>query len=122
MPAVGSSISSSFGAVGERDREFEPLEVAVGEFAAGPLRMAAHADQFQQRERLGPRETPASTPQIEQPPPCDDQRDLDVLAHRHRGEGRGDLEGAADTQPPDDARRLAGDVLAVQADAAGVRA
>ena len=34
--------------IGERDREFQPLQVAIGEFAAGPLGIAAHADQFEQ--------------------------------------------------------------------------
>ena len=50
------------------------------------------------------------------------QRDLHVLAHGHGRERRGDLEGAADAEPPDLARRMAGRVLAEQHDAAAVRA
>ena len=34
--------------VGERHRELEPLEVAIGELAAGPLGIAAHADEIEQ--------------------------------------------------------------------------
>src|SRR4051794_25821445 len=49
------------------------------------------------------------------------QRDLDVLAHRHGREGRGDLEGAPDPKPPHRARLAAGDVLARKADTAGIR-
>ncbi len=45
MPAAGSSISSSFGLVGEREREFEPLDVAIGEFAAEPIGLIGHADE-----------------------------------------------------------------------------
>ena len=44
-----------------------------------------------------------------------EQRHLHVLAHRHRGEGRGDLEGAADAQAPDRARRQPGDVASRRA-------
>ena len=38
-----------FGLVGERDGKLEPLEVAIGKLAAGPIRLAAHADQLEQR-------------------------------------------------------------------------
>ena len=34
--------------VGKRDRQFQPLEIAIGELAAGPVGIAAHADQFEQ--------------------------------------------------------------------------
>ena len=42
------------------------------------------------------------------------ERHLHVLAHRQRGEGRGDLEGAADAQAPDGARPQADDVAPAQ--------
>ena len=41
MPAVGSSISSSFGSVGERDGEFDALHVAISEHAASAVRACA---------------------------------------------------------------------------------
>ena len=46
--------------VGERDRQLQPLEIAIGEFAAGPLGIAAHADEFEQAAGLVPRATSAS--------------------------------------------------------------
>ena len=49
-PSGGAS-----GAFGERDREFEPLQVAIGELAAGPLGRVRHADEGEQRLRLRPR-------------------------------------------------------------------
>ena len=48
--------------VGERDRELEPLEVAIGELAAGPLGIVAHADQIEQAAGLLARATAASRP------------------------------------------------------------
>ena len=48
------------------------------------------------------------------------ERHLHVLAHAQRGEGGGDLEGAADAQPPDGARAQAHDVAAAQPHDAGV--
>ena len=41
------------GVVGERDGEFEPLEIAVGEFAAAALRLVSHSDEIEQALRLG---------------------------------------------------------------------
>lgn len=38
--------------VGERDRKLEPLEIAIGEFAAGTVRVTAHADQLEQTAGL----------------------------------------------------------------------
>ena len=84
--------------VGERDRKLQPLEVAIGEFAAGAFGIAAHADQFEQAAGLGLREFRRRGPEIEQLPAIRHQRDLDVFAHRHGREGRGDLEGAPDAR------------------------
>ena len=49
-----------------------------------------------------------------------EQRNLHVLAHGHRGEGRRDLEGPADAEAPDLPRLEAEDLAALQPDAAGV--
>ncbi len=108
-----------FGLIGECDGELQPLQIAIGEFAAGPLGIAAHADQFEQAAGFLARELRRRGPHIEQLPAIRHQRDLDVFAHRHGREGRGDLEGAADAEPPDLARLLAGGIAAEQIDAAG---
>jgi hypothetical protein len=83
MPAVGSSISNSFRLVGERDRKLEPLEIAIGEFAAGPPGIGAHADEIEQPAGLLARVTCGRAPEIEQLPAIRHQRDLHVLAHGH---------------------------------------
>ena len=109
-----------FWLVGERDRKLQPLEIAIGEFAAGALGIAAHADQFEQAAGFVAREFRRRMPHVEQRAAMRHQRDLDVFAHGHGRECRGDLKGAPDPEPPDRARLLAGDVFAEQADAAGV--
>ena len=106
--------------VGERDGKLQPLEIAIGEFAAGTIRRSRPC-------RPAPAGDSASSvrefwrrgPEIEQLPVIGHQRDLDVFAHRHGRERRGDLEGASDAEPPDRARLLAGGVLAEQIDPAG---
>ena len=108
--------------VGERDRKLEPLEVAIGEFAAGPLGIAAHADEIEQPSGLLARELRRRGPEIEELPLVRHQRDLHVLAHRHGRKRRGDLESAPDAEPPDLARLAADGVLPEQRDAAAVRA
>src|SRR5262249_52909290 len=59
--------------------------------------------------------------EIEQTPGMRDQRDLDILAHGHGRECRGDLKGAADAEPPDRARLQADGLLAEKMDRAPVR-
>ena len=59
------------GLVGERDRKFEPLEVAIGEFAARTFGIAAHADELEQPAGLVARELRRRAPEIEQLPACD---------------------------------------------------
>jgi hypothetical protein len=101
MPAAGSSISKSFGFVGERDRKFEPLEIAVGELTATALRMVGHADESQQPLRLSsvvarrPAERWPAARMIRK------QRHLDILRDRHRGEVRSDLERPSNAETPD---------------------
>src|SRR3984893_9118627 len=109
-----------FWLVGERDREFQPLEIAVSEFAARTFGITAHPYQFQQATGLRRCEPRRGGPQIEQLPAIRHQRDLNVLAHGHGRECCGDLEGAANAEPPDRAWLLAGGVLAEQADPAAV--
>ena len=48
--------------VGERDRKLQPLEVAIGELAAGTLGIAAHADEIEQPAGFVAREAAASSP------------------------------------------------------------
>ena len=52
MPAVGSSISRSFGRAGQRDGKLDALDVAVGQLAAGPVGVGRHADAVEQGHRL----------------------------------------------------------------------
>ncbi len=55
------------------------------------------------------------------PPAVREQRDLDVLAHRHRRERRRHLERAPDAQPGDGLRRQSGQQASGQRRAAAVR-
>ena len=57
-----------FRLVGERDRELQPLEIAIGEFAAGPLGICTHADEIEQPAGLLARVSRGRTPEIEQLP------------------------------------------------------
>ena len=101
MPAAGSSISSNFGSLASAMREFEPLQVAVGELAATALRLIGHADEIEQARRLA--DVVARRPAKRRPTArmMREQRHLDVFRDRHRGESRGDLEGPPDAQAPD---------------------
>src|SRR5262249_32065569 len=49
-----------------------------------------------------------------------DQRHLDVLGHRHRAEGGGDLKGAADAEPPNVARLKSDDATIGEFDVAAI--
>ena len=51
-----------FRLVGERDRELEPLEVAIGKLTARTLGIGAHADEIEQPAGLLARVTRASSP------------------------------------------------------------
>ena len=101
--------------VGERDGELDALDVAIGEFAARPVGGLAHADLREQLERALAMQRSGRPPQPVDLAGVRDQRHLHVLDDRHRAEGGGDLEGAADAAPPDVARRKPGDVAALEA-------
>ena len=60
-----------FRLVGERHRELQPLEIAIGELAAGPIGITAHADEIEQPARLVAREIRRRGPEIEQRLPYD---------------------------------------------------
>ena len=103
------------GLIGERDRQFHPLDVAIGKLARGAFGGLAHADLLEQRER--------AVAMVRRRRPHEavgfagmrDERHLHVLDHGHGAEGSGDLERAADAEPEDRARRQPGDVAAVEA-------
>ncbi len=98
--------------MGERDRQLEPLDVAVGERAGRALALLGHVDAREERVGLGTELQPRRAPEGEHAARVRDQRQLDVLAHRQRGEGLGDLERAADAEAPDRIRRQADDLVA----------
>ena len=52
MPAVGSSIRSSFGSARQRDRQLDALDVAIGERRARPVGQSGHADRREELYRL----------------------------------------------------------------------
>ena len=58
--------------VGERDGEFEPLEIAVGELTAAALRLVSHSDEIEQSLRLG--DMVAGRPAERRPAGADDAR------------------------------------------------
>src|SRR3984893_12377465 len=55
-----------FWSIGECYGELQPLEIAIGEFAAGAFGVTAHADQFKQMTSLRLREPRRRSPEIEQ--------------------------------------------------------
>ena len=71
---------------------------------------------------LGTNPMAIAFPGGEEPAVVGEERHLHVLAHGERGEGLGDLERPADSEPPDPPRRPAGDVGAQRHHAAGVGA
>ncbi len=110
MPAVGSSISSSRGCAGERQRELDALGVAVGERGAVRVGEVGASDALEQRVgRRRARRRSERRHVVTCAPGVRKQRDRDVLAHRHRREGRGDLERAAHAQARDRVRGQAVD-------------
>ena len=104
--------------IGERDGKFQPLEIAIGELTARTFCVTVHTDEFQQTTGLLSCEPWRRGPKVEELPAIRHQRHLNVLAHRHGRECRGDLEGTSNAQPPDRAWFLAGGVLAEQIDPA----
>ena len=87
--------------VGERDRQLDPLDVAVGQHAGRALALLGHADARQQRVGLGAELRPRRAPEAEHAARVREQGELHVLAHGERGEGLGDLERATDAFAPD---------------------
>src|SRR5690606_27082882 len=103
-----------------RHRKLEPLQVAVGEHRARPSGVLPHPNG--REEFIGALDElrAGDPPGIAQAAMMREQRHLDVLAHRHRTEGRGDLEGAPDTEPPDPSWRHADRIPAQNADGADI--
>ena len=107
--------------VRQRHRQLDPLEIAVGEHARrrarpGPRSRPGRAAPAPRRDTG----RPARGQRRARAPVVRDQRLLHVLEHGHRAEGLGDLEGAADAQAPDPARRQPDQLAPRQADAAGI--
>jgi hypothetical protein len=50
--------------IGERDRQFKSLEIAVGQFTARPLGGSADTAQLEQPGRLVAREIPRGAPDL----------------------------------------------------------
>ena len=123
MPAVGSSISSRLGSVGQRHRELDALQVAIGQHAAGPVGLGGHPDAFQQRHRLvAVQRRRAGGQKCEQAPVVREQRHLDVLGTVM--EPKVSVIWKVRPTPSRQTRRGASPVtsLAQQPDAAGIRA
>ena len=105
---------------GERQRQLDALRVAVRERRAALAGESGHAHALEQRIGFGahavgrPRGDAAMGAGMRQ------QRELDVLAHGHRREGRGDLERPADAHPRDGPRRQPVDPRAGQGHGPGV--
>ena len=99
------------GRAGERDGELHALDVAIGQLAAGPVGVGGHADALEQRQRLLAIEAGRVGPPGARAAVAADQRHLHVLGHGHGHERLRHLEGAADAEAPDAARRQAGDVV-----------
>ena len=107
--------------VGERDSELDAFDVTVSELAARPVGGLAHADLRQQVERALAIERRGRPPQPVDFAGIRNQRHLHVLGDRHRAECGRDLKGAADTEPPDRARRQPGNIPVLQQDFARIR-
>ena len=87
--------------VGERHRELEALQVAVGELADGRSACALMPTRASSASRLGDCGAVATPQSRASRRACDSRTVCTFSRTRHRREGRGDLEGAADAQPPD---------------------
>ena len=98
--------------VGERNGQFDALDVAIGEFAAGTIGGVAHADLRKKFKRAIAVQIARRTPEIVGLARVRDQRHLHIFGDRHRAECSGDLEGAADAEPPDLAWLAPGNVAA----------
>ena len=107
-------------AIGERDGELHALQVAIGEERAWPRRLLEHAHALEQAIRLCGVELRESRERCIQPPLARHERHLHVLAHAHRAECGGDLEGAPHAPAPDIARRKPDEAPPIQRDVAGV--
>ncbi len=97
--------------VRHRDRELHALDVAVREHAGRPVGLRLHADLIEQVERVVASMVGSTTEERPDPLVGRQQRHLHVLDDRQRRERLGDLERAADAEPPDVAR-LQADELA----------
>src|SRR5262245_28898032 len=106
--------------VGERDRELDPLHVAVGELLAGALGSVRHADLIEQLDGARAMAARERSAEAEDLAVVARERHLHVLGYRHRAERRRHLEGAADAEAPDVARVQADDAAAGQGDVATI--
>ena len=102
--------------VGQRDRQLDPLDIAVGQHAAGSVGLRRHADLVEQGQRISTAIGSRSAPEREQAGIGRDQRHLHVLDHGQRGKGLGDLESTAHAELPDLARLATDQLLAIQPD------
>ena len=110
-PASTSSSSSSLRLGGERARELQPLAAGDGQAGGGLVEHAARG----RRAVATPSRRRSASARARR---AEVRADRDVLAHGLRGERLRDLEGARDAAPREPVRRLAGDVGAVEGDAA----
>ena len=123
IPAVGSSMSRSFGLARQRDGELDPLHVPVGKLRAGPICRRPPFRPAPARLDAGSRCcSRAGVPEREAPVMMADQRHLDVLAHAHRMKRLGDLECPPDAEAEALLRRGVRDGPAVEADDPAIRA
>ena len=97
---------------GERAGELQALAAGDGEVGAHLVELVRHADLPATASASRSRQLAVGGAEI--------GADHDVLAHADLGERLGDLEGAHHAGGADPVRRQAGDVLAVEGDAAGI--
>ena len=105
---------------GERHGEFEPLHVAIGEFRRRPVGLGQQPDAVQQAFGLRDEAPVGAAEAFRDAAGMDQAGGLDVLAHRHGGEGGGDLERAGHPAGRHAARPQAGHIRAGKPDRAGV--
>ena len=111
-PPVTSSIRIRRGLHGEAAGELEALALAGGELAGEVVALLQQVDEGQRLQRLVARRLHVGG--------ADQRADDDVLGHGEVGEGLELLEGAGHAAAGDAVGPHAGDLAAVEEDAAGV--
>ncbi len=120
-PRGGLIHEQQAGLVRKRNGKLDALQITIGEDRAGTFRLLHDPDPREQFFGCCAVKRRGAAPQPRQLPVMRKQRHLNVFAHGHRSECRGDLKCAADSHAPDLARLAADRFRTADSDRATVR-